>query len=56
VVAFVRAHRLQGRGVSWIDVHLLASALAAGAALWTADERLAKLAGKLGIGYVASTT
>src|SRR5258707_11460387 len=27
VVAFVRARELHGRGVGWIDVHLLASAM-----------------------------
>lgn len=32
------------RGVGWIDVHLLASALVSGAALWTLDARLADAA------------
>src|SRR5688572_25403463 len=40
VVAFVLARRLHGRGIGWIDAHLLASALAARVLLWTADERL----------------
>ena len=56
VIAFVRAHHLRGRGIGWIDAHLLASALVANAALWTADGRLASLAGEFGIGYVTGTT
>src|SRR5205814_5711226 len=34
VVAFVRDRRLQGRGVGWIDVHLLASALVGRFQVW----------------------
>ena len=52
VVAFVRVHRLNLRGIGWIDAHLLASAIVADVPLWTADERLADLAGELGIGYL----
>jgi predicted nucleic acid-binding protein len=51
VAAFVRAHKLYGRGVGWVDAHLLASALVARVPLWTADKRLATLAGELGSGY-----
>jgi predicted nucleic acid-binding protein len=56
VVSFVRARKLHGRGIGWIDAHLLASALVGGAPLWTADERLARLARELGIAYVPSGT
>lgn len=51
VAVFVRAHKLHGRGIGWIDAHLLASALVAGTSLWTADEPLARLAGELGVSY-----
>jgi len=51
VVAFVRERRLHGRGVGWIDAHLLASALVERLKLWTADPRLATLAEELGIAY-----
>lgn len=51
VVTFVRSQKLQARGIGWIDVHLLASALVAGTPLWTAYEPLARLAGELGIAY-----
>jgi hypothetical protein len=51
VVAFVRARDLFGRGVSWIDVHLLASAIAGRMELWTTDRLLAGLAAELGVDY-----
>ena len=51
VTFFVRSHKLHGRGIGWIDAHLLASALVADTSLWTADEHLARLAGELGIAY-----
>jgi predicted nucleic acid-binding protein len=51
IVAFVRRHKLHGRGIGWIDAHLLASALVAGSVLWTADARVAKVAAELGAAY-----
>lgn len=52
VVEFVRARKLNGRGAGWIDVHLLASAVAGRMLLWTADPRLAALAAELGVAYL----
>lgn len=44
----VRRRALMGRGIGWIDVHLLASAaMAAPARLWTHDRRLAVVAGEM---------
>jgi predicted nucleic acid-binding protein len=51
VVEFVRVRRLHGRGIGWIDAHLLASALVGRLKLWTTDPRLALVAGELGIAY-----
>ena len=51
VVAFVRDRDLHGRGVGWIDVHLLASAIVGRLQLWTADPRLSTLAEELGVVY-----
>lgn len=51
VVAFVHHRRLHGRGIGWIDVHLLASAVAGNHQLWTADARFASIARQLGIAY-----
>jgi len=51
VVAFARQRRLHGRGVGWIDVHLLASAIVGGHRLWTADPRFAAAAQDLRIRF-----
>lgn len=51
VVVFVRERRLHGRGIGWIDAHLLASALVGGLKLWTVDPRLATVAKELDIAY-----
>lgn len=53
VVAFARAGGLTGRGLGWVDLHLLASAVAAHLSLWTADRRLAEVATALGVGFEA---
>ena len=44
VLTFVEGNRLMGRGIGWIDAHLLASASLAGSLLWTRDRRLAEIA------------
>lgn len=49
VMTFVERHRLMGRGVGWVDVHLLASAALENVRLWTADRRLAAIARALGV-------
>jgi predicted nucleic acid-binding protein len=49
VVEFVRSRHLHGRGLGWIDVHLLASAIAGRVRLWTADSRLAMFAREFGV-------
>ena len=53
VVAFVRDRDLYGRGVGWIDVHLLASALVSRWQLWTVDPRFSAMAREFGVAYVA---
>jgi predicted nucleic acid-binding protein len=56
VVTFVRDRGLYGRGVGWIDIHLLASALVGRLQLWTADPRFAALAKQLGVGYETASS
>jgi hypothetical protein len=51
VVEFVRDRDLHGRGVGWIDVHLLASAIVGRLQLWTADPRFRAVAGEFGVAY-----
>ena len=45
----IEDRRLYGRGLGWIDVHLLASALVSACDFWTLDKRLATTAAKLGL-------
>ncbi len=41
---FIERHRLHGRGLGLIDVHLLASCAVEGSGLWSKDVRLMKTA------------
>lgn len=51
-LAFIEARSLMGRGIGFIDVHLLAScALAGDMRLWTGDRRLASVAMELGFAH-----
>jgi predicted nucleic acid-binding protein len=50
VIAFIENHRLHGRGLGYIDVHLLASAsLHPSASIWTKDKRFLEAAATLGL-------
>jgi predicted nucleic acid-binding protein len=49
VLRFLESHRLMGRGLGYVDVHLLASVMLEGALIWTLDKRLAELAGRLAV-------
>ena len=51
VVEFVRHHKINGRGIGWIDAHLLASAIVGSSRLWTADRPLAVVALDIGVAY-----
>ncbi|MBA2565057.1 MAG: PIN domain-containing protein [Gemmatimonadetes bacterium] len=47
-LGFLEDHALMGRGIGYVDVHLLAATALAGAArLWTRDQRLAAVAARL---------
>lgn len=51
VLFLIERHRLMGRGIGYIDAHLLAAALIHPAQLWTRDRRLAEIAQELGVAY-----
>jgi hypothetical protein len=51
VLAFIEAHSVMGKGLGYIDVHLLASALLTGVPLWTLDKKLDKAAEDLNCKY-----
>ena len=46
----VTDRKLWGKGIGWIDVHLLASALLANCTLWTKDKALHSVSRSLNIG------
>ena len=51
-LGFLDRRALMGRGIGFIDVHLLASAaLAAPTRLWTRDRRLAAVASEMNLAY-----
>lgn len=51
VLFFIEKHALMGRGIGYVDVHLLAAARLAGTRLWTRDKRLVVVADELGMAY-----
>ncbi|MEI6336922.1 MAG: type II toxin-antitoxin system VapC family toxin [Methylococcaceae bacterium] len=52
VLFFIEQYALMGRGIGYVDIHLLASAQLAGARLWTRDKRLVVVANELGVAYI----
>ncbi len=52
VLQFIDRHALHGKGIGYVDVHLLASVmLTAGAKVWTRDLKLRRVAEALGSAY-----
>ena len=49
VLELIEGRRLMGRGLGWVDVHLLAAAMIADVSLWTLDKPLATTAELLGV-------
>jgi predicted nucleic acid-binding protein len=49
VMAAVTAHQLSGKGVGWVDAHLVASALLAHAKLLTFDKALSQVSKTIGL-------
>ena len=56
-LGFIERHALHGKGIGYVDVHLLAAvALTPGARLWTRDKRLQVAADELGCAYQDSSS
>ncbi|OGP92774.1 MAG: ribonuclease [Deltaproteobacteria bacterium RBG_16_54_18] len=51
VLAFIEARHVMGKGLGYVDVHLLAAALLNGVSLWTLDKKLDKAAEELHCRY-----
>jgi len=51
VMRFIEDHTLMGKGLGYIDVHLIASAILTEIPLWTVDKKLNEISLKLGTKY-----
>ena len=52
VLQFIERHALMGKGIGFVDAHLLAGCMLTGATqLWTRDKRLASIAQTLDLRY-----
>jgi len=49
VLFFIERHRISGKGVGYLDMHLLAATTLASLKLWTRDRRLNEVASLLGL-------
>ena len=53
VLYFIERHKLMGRGIGYVDAHLLAAAAIGDSLLWTRNKRLREIATELGVDYLA---
>jgi predicted nucleic acid-binding protein len=51
VMNFIENYSLMGKGLGYIDMHLLASAMLTEVPLWTLDKNLSTISSKLGLEY-----
>ena len=51
VLSFIENNRLMGKGIGYVDAHLIASAVLTGIPIWTLDKKLAQVADGLQIKY-----
>jgi hypothetical protein len=54
ILEFIENNSLMGRGLGYVDIHLLASAIIGNVFLWTYDRRLNDAAIELGVAYPGS--
>lgn len=51
VMNFIEKYRLMGKGLGYIDINLLASAVLSNIPLWTLDKKLSEIAAMLKKAY-----
>jgi predicted nucleic acid-binding protein len=54
VMQFIENYSLMGKGLGYIDMHLLASAILTKVPLWTLDKKLHEISLKLGLAFRSS--
>ena len=51
VLEFIERNRLMGKGLGYVDIHLIASAILTGISIWTHDKKLEQAANALHISH-----
>jgi predicted nucleic acid-binding protein len=51
VMHFIENYSLMGKGLGYIDMHLIVSAILTRVSIWTLDKKLREVSSKLGLGY-----
>jgi predicted nucleic acid-binding protein len=51
LLSFIEARKVMGKGLGYVDAHLLAAALLTGVPIWTLDKKLDKMAEELQCKY-----
>ena len=51
VLSFIENHRLMGKGMGYVDISLIASAMLMGVSLWTLDKKLEQAADGLHVKF-----
>ncbi len=51
VLSFIEKNRLMGKGLGYVDIHLITSAVLTGVHVWTLDKKLAQVADNLHLKY-----
>ena len=52
VLFFIEKHGIAGKGVGYLDMHLLAAAALGSLKIWTRDKRLHEVASSLSLGFL----
>jgi len=55
VMYFIENYKLMGKGLGYVDMHLIASAVLSKVPIWTLDKRLKDASSKLGLDYQQTT-
>jgi len=51
VLEFIERNQLMGKGLGYVDIHLIASAILTGISIWTHDKKLEQVANALHISH-----
>ncbi len=55
VMQFIENYKLMGKGLGYVDMHLIASAILSKVPIWTFDKKLQNVSSILGLGYHQKT-